>query len=82
VGGAQAARSGESGYSDVDRQAAVAMYSHQRSSRVIPTIGRVLSHNAYLVITRRPTSISPDELSPLGVRNDLRASASISTRLG
>ena len=69
---AQAARSGERGYSDVDRQAAVAMYSHQRSSRVIPTIGRVLSHNAYLVITAPADEyFGQTKLSPLGVRNEL-----------
>jgi hypothetical protein len=69
---AQAARGGDSGYSDVDRQAAVAMYSHQRSSKVIPTIGRVLSHNAYLVITAPADEyFGQTKLSPLGVRNEL-----------
>ncbi len=69
---AQAARSGASGYSDIDRQAAAAMFSHRASSKVIPTIGRVLSHNAYLVITAPADEyFGQTKLSPLGVRNEL-----------
>jgi hypothetical protein len=69
---AQAARGNESGYGDVDRQAAIAMYSHLRSSKMIPTIGRVLSHNAYLVITAPADEyFGQTKLSPLGVRNEL-----------
>ena len=69
---AQGARSGASGYSDVDRQAAAAMFSHRASSKVIPTIGRVLSHNAYLVITAPADEyFGQTKLSPLGVRNEL-----------
>jgi len=69
---AQAARSGASGYGTAERQAAAAMYSHKASSKVIPTIGRVLSHNAYLVITAPADEyFGQTKLSPLGVRNEL-----------
>jgi hypothetical protein len=69
---AQAARSGGAGYSDVDRQAAVAMYSHKASAKVLPTIGRVLSHNAYLVITAPADEyFGQTKLSPIGVQNEL-----------
>jgi hypothetical protein len=69
---AQDARSGAAGYSDVDRQAAVAMFSHKASAKVIATIGRVLSHNAYLVITAPADEyFGQTKLSPLGVRNEL-----------
>jgi len=69
---AQAARSGASGYSEIDRQAAVAMFSHKASARVIPTIGHVLSHEAYLVITAPADEyFGQTKLSPLGVRNEL-----------
>jgi hypothetical protein len=69
---AQEARSGASGYSDIDRQAAAAMYSHKASARVMATIGRVLSHNAYLVITAPADEyFGQTKLSPLGVRNEL-----------
>jgi len=69
---AAAARSGQSGYSDIDRQAAVAMFSHKTSARAMPTIGRVLSHDAYLVITAPADEyFGQTKLSPLGVRNEL-----------
>ncbi len=69
---AQAARNGARGYSSVDRQSAVAMYSHKASAKVIPTIGRVLSHDAYLVITAPADEyFGQTKLSPLGVRNEL-----------
>jgi SAM-dependent methyltransferase len=69
---AEAARSGATGYSDVDRQAAVAMYSHKASAKVLATIGRVLSHNAYLVITAPADEyFGQTKLSPIGVRNEL-----------
>ena len=69
---AQAARNGAPGYSNVDRQAAIAMYSHNASAKVLATIGHVLSHNAYLVITAPADEyFGRTKLSPLGVRNDL-----------
>jgi hypothetical protein len=69
---AEAARSAASGYSDVDRQAAVAMYSHRAAYKGLPTIGRVLSHEAYLVITAPADEyFGQTKLSPIGVRNEL-----------
>jgi len=69
---AQAARSGASGYNDVDRQAAAAMYSHKAAAKAAPTIGRVLSHEAYLVITAPADEyFGRTRLSPVGVRNEL-----------
>ena len=69
---AQDARSGASGYSDIDRQAAAAMFSHRASTHVIPTIGHVLSHDSYLVITAPADEyFGQTKLSPLGVHNEL-----------
>jgi hypothetical protein len=69
---AQSARSGGGGYSAVDRQAAVAMYSHRASYKGLPTIGRVLSHDSYLVITAPADEyFGQTKLSPIGVRNEL-----------
>jgi hypothetical protein len=60
------------GYSDVDHQAALAIYSHRASARNMAVIGRVLSHNAYLVITAPADEyFGQTKLSPLGVRNEL-----------
>ena len=71
-GAARDARNGAAGYSETDRQAAHAMYSHRASSHDIATIGRVLSHNAYLVITAPADEyFGHTKLSPLGVRNEL-----------
>ena len=69
---AQAARAGQNGYSTTDQQSAVAMFSHQASAKMMPTIGRVLSHQAYLVITAPADEyFGQTKLSPLGVRNEL-----------
>lgn len=69
---AEGARRGAEGYSAVDRQAAVAMFSHKASSKNVAVIGRVLSHNAYLVITAPADEyFGQTKLSPLGVRNEL-----------
>jgi hypothetical protein len=66
------ARNGVAGYSAIDRQAALAMYSHRASARSVQVIGRVLSHNAYLVITAPADEyFGQTKLSPLGVRNEL-----------
>jgi hypothetical protein len=66
------ARNGVAGYSAIDRQAALAMYSHRASARSPQIIGRVLSHNAYLVITAPADEyFGQTKLSPLGVRNEL-----------
>jgi hypothetical protein len=70
---AQAARSGAGGYTGTDRQAAAAMYSHKASARSLATIGRVLSHNAYLVITAPADEyFGQTKLSPIGVSNELQ----------
>jgi hypothetical protein len=66
------ARNGVAGYSPIDRQAAAAMYSHRASAKNMQVIGRVLSHNAYLVITAPADEyFGQTKLSPLGVRNEL-----------
>jgi hypothetical protein len=69
---AREARDGVAGYTATDREAARAMFSHRAASRVVPTIGRVLSHQAYLVITAPADEyFGQTKLSPLGVRNEL-----------
>jgi hypothetical protein len=69
---AEAARKGDDGYSPVDRQAAAAMFSHRASAKNVAVIGRVLSHNSYLVITAPADEyFGQTKLSPIGVRNEL-----------
>lgn len=69
---ATAAVRGEAGYSDVDRVAARAMNSHQISAKGLKIIGRVLSHDALLVITAPADEyFGQTKLSPLGVRNEI-----------
>ncbi|HEV8021042.1 MAG TPA: hypothetical protein VGP41_07240 [Candidatus Lustribacter sp.] len=69
---AQAARSGASGYSSTDRQDAAVMFSHRAGVKQMPVIGRVLSHQAYLVITAPADEyFGQTKLSPIGVRNEL-----------
>jgi hypothetical protein len=69
---ATAAQRGEAGYSDVDRSAARAMASHKISSKGLKIIGRVLSHDALLVITAPADEyFGQTKLSPLGVRNEI-----------
>ena len=69
---AEDARKGVDGYSDVDRQAAAAIFSHKASAKSVAVIGRVLSHNAYLVITAPADEyFGQTKLSPIGVRNEL-----------
>jgi hypothetical protein len=69
---ASEARSGVAGYTDTDRQAARAMFSHRAAERVLPTIGHVLSHHAYLVITAPADEyFGHTKLSPIGVANEL-----------
>jgi hypothetical protein len=67
-----AARLGAIGYSEADVQAAKAIVSHRATAKSIPVIGRVLSHQAYLVITAPADEyFGHTKLSPLGVRNEL-----------
>jgi hypothetical protein len=69
---AQAARAGGASYSQSDARAAIALLSHRASAKVIPTIGHVLSHEAYLVITAPADEyFGHTKLSPFGVRNEL-----------
>jgi hypothetical protein len=69
---AHEARAGDAGYSATDLQAAVAIASHKASAKSIPTIGRVLSHQAYLVITAPADEyFGHTKLSPIGVRNEI-----------
>lgn len=67
-----AARNAAPGYSETEREAARAIASHQASARGIPVIGRVVSHNAYLLITAPADEyFGQTKLSPIGVRNEL-----------
>jgi len=69
---AHEARAGEPGYTAADLQAAIAIASHKASAKTIPTIGRVLSHQAYLVITAPADEyFGHTKLSPIGVRNEI-----------
>jgi hypothetical protein len=66
------ARNGVAGYTDTDRAAARAMFSHRAAEHNVPTIGRVLSHNAYLVITAPADEyFGHTKLSPIGVSNEI-----------
>jgi hypothetical protein len=67
-----AARLGRIGYSTNDQEAAKAIVSHRATAKTIPTIGHVLSHQAYLVVTAPADEyFGQTKLSPLGVRNAL-----------
>jgi len=69
---AHEARAGAPGYTATDLEAAVAIASHKASVHTIPTIGRVLSHQAYLVITAPADEyFGRTKLSPIGVRNEI-----------
>jgi len=71
-GYAQSARSGTSGYSPEDRAAAIALFSHKTSNHSIPLIGRVLSHQGFLVITAPADEyFGRTKLSPIGVTNEI-----------
>ena len=67
-----AARNAGAGYSDAERQAARVVASHRASTHGLPVIGRVLSHDAYLVITAPADEyFGHTKLSPIGVRNEI-----------
>ena len=67
-----AARLAAVGYSPGDEAAAKAIVSHRATAKSIPVIGRVLSHDAYLVITAPADEyFGQTKLSPIGVRNAL-----------
>jgi hypothetical protein len=64
------ARNAAPGYSPAEREAARVVASHRAAARGLPVIGRVLSHDAYLVITAPADEyFGHTKLSPLGVRN-------------
>jgi hypothetical protein len=67
-----AARLGRIGYSANDQEAAKAIVSHRATAKAIPTIGHVLAHQAFLVITAPADEyFGQTKLSPFGVRNAL-----------
>ena len=67
-----AARNEGPGYSDAEREAARVVASHRASAHGLAVIGRVVSHNAYLVITAPADEyFGHTKLSPIGVRNEL-----------
>ena len=67
-----AARLGSIGYTANDADAAKAIASHRATAKSIPTIGHVLSHQSYLVITAPADEyFGRTKLSPIGVRNAL-----------
>jgi hypothetical protein len=69
---AHEARAGAPGYTAADLQAAVAIASHKAAAHTIPTIGRVLSHQTFLVITAPADEyFGRTKLSPIGVRNEI-----------
>ena len=69
-----AARNAGPGYSADERAAARSVASHKASAAkyALPQIGRVLSHEAYLVITAPADEyFGRTKLSPIGVRNEI-----------
>ncbi len=67
-----AARNAGPGYSDAERETARVVASHRASTKGLAVIGRVVSHNAYLVITAPADEyFGHTKLSPIGVRNEL-----------
>ncbi len=67
-----AARNAAPGYSDAEREAARVVASHRATTKGLAVIGRVLSHNAYLVITAPADEyFGHTKLSPIGVRNEI-----------
>ncbi len=66
------ARLGGIGYSAGDAEAAKAIESHRATAKSMRVIGRVMSHDAYLVITAPADEyFGKTKLSPIGVRNAL-----------
>jgi hypothetical protein len=67
-----AARNAGPGYGDAEREAARVVASHRASTKGLAVIGRVVSHNAFLVITAPADEyFGHTRLSPIGVRNEL-----------
>ena len=67
-----AARNAAPGYSDAEREWARAVASHRASTKGLAVIGRVVSHEAFLVITAPADEyFGRTKLSPIGVRNEI-----------
>jgi hypothetical protein len=67
-----AARNAAPGYSEAEREAARAVASHRASVKTLQVIGRVVSHEAFLVITAPADEyFGRTKLSPIGVRNEI-----------
>ena len=67
-----AARNSGPGYTPTEREAARAIASHRASTHGLPVIGRVTSHEAFLIITAPADEyFGRTKLSPIGVRNAL-----------
>jgi hypothetical protein len=67
-----AARNAGPGYSEAEREAARVIASHRASAHGLPTIGHVVSHEAFLIITAPADEyFGRTKLSPIGVRNEL-----------
>jgi hypothetical protein len=67
-----AARNAGPGYSVAERETARVVASHRASAHGLPVIGRVISHDQYLIITAPADEyFGRTKLSPIGVRNEL-----------
>jgi hypothetical protein len=67
-----AARNAGAGYSPEEREAARVVASHRANAHGLAVIGRVISHDRFLVITAPADEyFGRTKLSPIGVRNEL-----------
>jgi len=67
-----AARNAGPGYTQTERDAARVIASHRATAHGLPVIGRVTSHDTYLIITAPADEyFGRTKLSPIGVRNEL-----------
>jgi hypothetical protein len=67
-----AARNAGPGYSPDEREAARIVASHRANSHGLAVIGRVISHDTFLIITAPADEyFGRTKLSPIGVRNEL-----------
>ena len=67
-----AARNAAPGYSDAERAAAKIVAAHRASTKGLPSIGRVVSHESFLLITAPADEyFGRTKLSPIGVRNEI-----------
>jgi len=68
-----AARNAAPGYTATEREVAAAIASHRASAHIgLQTIGRVVSHDTFLIITAPADEyFGRTRLSPIGVRNEL-----------